>query len=155
MTLQEKKSNCFSIWWNRCWLFFFFFLIVSIVQNRVIRLSKGLLRETYSIKEFTFKPKLSIKALNWRLNYTWQGKNTLYILKYWMIFCILSKKLKQISHIVKKIETILAYCRKNWNTSCNLLKKINTFRILSKKNKRYSHPVKKIENCYAFCRKKN
>ena len=97
----RKKSNCFSTWWNRCWLFFF---IVSIVQNRVIRLSKGLLRETYSIKEFTFKPKLSIKVLNWRLNYTWQGKNTLFILKYLMIFCILSKKLKHILQMSKKLK---------------------------------------------------
>ena len=34
--------------------FFHKFLDVFIVQNRVIRLSKGLFRETYSIKEFTF-----------------------------------------------------------------------------------------------------
>ena len=34
--------------------FFHNFLDVFIVQNRVIRLSKGLFRETYSIKEFTF-----------------------------------------------------------------------------------------------------
>ena len=34
--------------------FFHNLLDVFIVQNRVIRLSKGLFRETYSIKEFTF-----------------------------------------------------------------------------------------------------
>ena len=80
-------------------VFWFFF-----VKYRIIRLSKGLLRETYSIKEFTFEPKLSIKASNWRLNYTWQDRNTLFILlKYLLVF---------------------ACCQKNWNTFCILSKKL-------------------------------
>ena len=33
--------------------FFHNFLDVYFVQNRILRLSKGLFRETYSIKEFT------------------------------------------------------------------------------------------------------
>ena len=39
--------------------FFHNFLDVFIVQNRVNRLSEGLSRETYSIKEFTFDPHIS------------------------------------------------------------------------------------------------
>ena len=39
--------------------FFHNFLDVYVVQNRVIRLSKGLFRETYSIKEFTFDPQIA------------------------------------------------------------------------------------------------
>ena len=38
------------------------FLDVFIVQNRVIRLSKGLFRETYSIKEFTFDPHIAYQS---------------------------------------------------------------------------------------------
>ena len=121
---------------------FFTFFGCFFVKYRFIRLSKGLVRETYSIKVFTFEPKLSIKASNWRLNYTWQARNTLFfVLKYLIVFCILSKKLKHISHIVQKIETFLAYCRKNWNSSCILLKKKNTFRIL----------IKKKETLFASC----
>ena len=36
--------------------FFHNFLDVYVVQNRVLRLSKGLFREIYSIKEFFFDP---------------------------------------------------------------------------------------------------
>ena len=32
------------------------------VQNRIIRLSKGLFRETYSIKEFTFDPHIAYQS---------------------------------------------------------------------------------------------
>ena len=42
--------------------FFHNFLDVFIVQNRVIRLSKGLFRETYSIKEFTFDPQIAYQC---------------------------------------------------------------------------------------------
>ena len=48
--------------------FFHNFLNVEFVQIRVLRLSKGLFRETYSIKEFTFE--LIIKAINLLLSYT-------------------------------------------------------------------------------------
>ena len=40
------------------------FLDVFIVQNRVIRLSKGLFRETYSINEFTFEPSIAYHSFN-------------------------------------------------------------------------------------------
>ena len=175
VTLQEKKSNCFSSWWNGCWLFFSFF-IVSIVQNRVIRLSKGLLRETYSIKEFTFEPKLSIKALNWRLNYTWQGKNTLFILlKYWMVFCIVSKnwntfafcqknwnifstlkkKLNQFLHFIENKETLFASCQKKKKHYLHPVKKNwKLFRILSKKFKHFLHIVEKLKHFLRFVEKK-
>ena len=39
--------------------FFHNFLDVYVVQNRVPRQSKGLFRETYSIKEFTFDPHIA------------------------------------------------------------------------------------------------
>ena len=52
--------------------FFHNFSDVYIVQNRVIRLSNGLFRETYSIKEFFFAyfHILRIKAINILLSYT-------------------------------------------------------------------------------------
>ena len=50
--------------------FFHNFLDVYVVQNRVLRLSKGLFRETYSIKEFTLIHILRIKAINLQLSYT-------------------------------------------------------------------------------------
>ena len=42
--------------------FFHIFLDVSVVQNRVLRLSKGLFRETYSIKEFTLDPHIAYQS---------------------------------------------------------------------------------------------
>ena len=44
--------------------FYFFheFLDVYVVQNRVPRLSKGLFRETYSIKEFIFDPHIAYQS---------------------------------------------------------------------------------------------
>ena len=42
--------------------FFHNFLDVFIVQNRVIRLSKYLFRETYSIKEFTCDPHIACQS---------------------------------------------------------------------------------------------
>ena len=38
------------------------FLDVNVVQNRVLRLSKGLFRETYSIKEFTFDSHIAYQS---------------------------------------------------------------------------------------------
>ena len=61
--------------------FFHNFLDVFIVQNRVNRLSKGLFRKTYSIKEFTFDSHIAYQILNLQLNYTSQGKN----------FCLFSR----------------------------------------------------------------
>ena len=57
---------------------FFTFFWTSIVKNRIIRLSKGLFREIYSIKEFILNHVLSIKALVLRLNYSRQGKKFVY-----------------------------------------------------------------------------
>ena len=42
--------------------FFQNFLDVYVVQNRVLRLSKGLLMETYSIKEFIFDPHIAYQS---------------------------------------------------------------------------------------------
>ena len=42
--------------------FFHNFLDVFIVQNRIIRLSKGLFRETYSIKEFNFDSHIAYQS---------------------------------------------------------------------------------------------
>ena len=42
--------------------FFHNFLDVYLVQNRVFRLSKGLFREIYSIKEFTFDPHIMYQS---------------------------------------------------------------------------------------------
>ena len=42
--------------------FFHNFLDVYVVQNRVFRLSKGLFRETYSIKEFVFDPYIAYQS---------------------------------------------------------------------------------------------
>ena len=38
------------------------FLDVYVVQNRVLRLCKGLFRETYSIKEFTFDSHIAYQS---------------------------------------------------------------------------------------------
>ena len=43
--------------------FFYNYLDVYVVQNRVIWLSKGLFRETYSIKEFTFDPQIAYQNI--------------------------------------------------------------------------------------------
>ena len=50
--------------------FFHNFLYVYVVQNRVLRLSKGLFRETYSIKSLLLVHRLRIKAINLLLSYT-------------------------------------------------------------------------------------
>ena len=42
--------------------FFHSFLNVFIVQNRDIRFSKSLFRETYSIKEFNFEPSVEYQS---------------------------------------------------------------------------------------------
>ena len=43
--------------------FFTIFLDLYVVQIRVLRLSKGLFRETYSIKVFTFDPHIAYQSL--------------------------------------------------------------------------------------------
>ena len=64
--------------------FFHKFLDVYVVQKRVLRLSKGLFRETYSSKSLLVIHILRVKASNLRLNYTSQGKK----------FCLFSRTWK-------------------------------------------------------------
>ena len=64
-TLQEKRKVPVDFFFDEKDVdsfFFHNFLDVFIVQNRVIRLSKGLFRETYSIKEFTFEPSIEYQS---------------------------------------------------------------------------------------------
>ena len=61
--------------------FFYNLLDVLIVQNRVIRLSKGLFRETYSIKEFTFDPHIAYKSFKFTAELYLTRKEILFILE--------------------------------------------------------------------------
>ena len=61
--------------------FFLNFLDVFIVQNRVIRLSKGVIRETYSIKEFTFDPKIAYRSFKLTAELHLTRKEILFILE--------------------------------------------------------------------------
>ena len=57
------------------------FLDVFIVQNRVIRLSKGLFRETYSIKEFTFDSHIAYQSFKLTAELHLTRKEILFILE--------------------------------------------------------------------------
>ena len=61
--------------------FFHSFLDVYIVQNRVIRLIKGLFRETYYIKEFIFDPHIAYQSYNFTAELHLTRKEILFILK--------------------------------------------------------------------------
>ena len=61
--------------------FFHNFLDVFIVQNRVIRLSKGLFRETYSIKEFTFDSHIVYQSFKFTAELHLTRKEILFILE--------------------------------------------------------------------------
>ena len=61
--------------------FFHNFLDVHIVQNRVIRLSKGLFRETYSIKEFIFDPHIAYQSYKLTAELHLTRKEILFILE--------------------------------------------------------------------------
>ena len=54
---------------------------VFIVQNRVIRLSKALLRETYSIKEFSFVPHIAYQSFKLTAELHLTRKEILFILE--------------------------------------------------------------------------
>ena len=54
---------------------------VFIVQNRVIRLSKGLFRETYSIKEFTFDSHIAYQSFKLTAELQLTRKEILFILE--------------------------------------------------------------------------
>ena len=61
--------------------FFHNFLDVFIVQNRVIRLSKNLFRETYSIKEFTFDSHIAYQSFKLTAELHLTRKKFLFILE--------------------------------------------------------------------------
>ena len=54
---------------------------VYVVQNRVIRLSKGLFRETYSIKKFTFDPHIAYQIFKLTAELHLKKKEFLFILE--------------------------------------------------------------------------
>ena len=61
--------------------FFHNFLDVYVVQNRVLRLSKGLFRETYSIKEFTCDPNIACQSFKLTVELHLKRKKILFILE--------------------------------------------------------------------------
>ena len=61
--------------------FFHNFLDVYVVQNRVLRLSKGLFRETYSIKEFTFDSHIAYQSYKLTAELHLTRKGNLFILE--------------------------------------------------------------------------
>ena len=64
VTLQEKNVLCDFFFDEKDALFNFFFnfLDVYVVQNKVLRLSKSFFRETLSIKEITFEPSFEYQS---------------------------------------------------------------------------------------------
>ena len=61
--------------------FFHNLLDVYVVQNRVLRLSKDLFRETYEIKEFTFNPHIAYQSYKLTAELHLTRKEILFILK--------------------------------------------------------------------------
>ena len=61
--------------------FFHNFLDVYVVQKRVLRLSKGLFRETYSIKEFIFGPHIAYQSYKLTAELHLTRKEILFILE--------------------------------------------------------------------------
>ena len=61
--------------------FFHNFLDVYVVQNRVLRLSKGLFGETYSIKEFTCDPHIACQSFKLTAELHLTRKKFLFILE--------------------------------------------------------------------------
>ena len=72
--------------------FFHNFLDVYVAQNRVLRLSKGLFRETYSIKEFIFDPHVAYQSYKLTAELHLTRKEILFILE----------KLKLIRKVVRQ-----------------------------------------------------
>ena len=60
--------------------FFYNFLDVYVVQNRVLRLSKGLFRETYTIKEFISDPHIAYQSYKLTAELHLTRKEILFIL---------------------------------------------------------------------------
>ena len=71
--------------------------------------------------------------------------------------------MKHFTQLVKKIETLFAFCQKmstifrilseKVEQFSHIVKKLKKFRILSKKVKHISHLVKKVETLFASCQK--
>ena len=61
--------------------FFHNFWDVYVVQNRVLRLTKGFFRETYSIKEFTFEPHITYQSYKLTAELHLTRNETLFILE--------------------------------------------------------------------------
>ena len=61
--------------------FFHNFLDVYVIQNRVLRISKCLFRETYSIKEFAFDPHITYQSYKLTAELQLTRKETLFILE--------------------------------------------------------------------------
>ena len=57
------------------------FLEVYVVQIRVLRLGKSLIRENYSIKEFTFDPHIAHQSYKLTAELHLTGKEILFILE--------------------------------------------------------------------------
>ena len=84
VTLQEKEKISIDFLIDEIDVdsyFFHNFLDVFIVPNRVIRLSKGLFRETYSIKEFTFDPHIAYQSFKLTAELHLTRKEILFILE--------------------------------------------------------------------------
>ena len=62
-------------------LAFFIFFWTVFKQNRFIRLSKGLVRETYSVKEVTFKPSIQYQIFKFTAELHLTRKEVLVILE--------------------------------------------------------------------------
>ena len=77
--------------------FFHNFSDVCVVQNRVLRLSKGLFGETYSIKEFTFDPHITYQSYKLTAEIHLTRREVLFILQ----------KLKSIKKSYDKISKTL------------------------------------------------
>ena len=65
--------------------FFHNFLDAYVVQNRVLRLSKGLFRGTYSIKEFTFDPHIAYQSFKLTAELHLTRKKILFNLENWKL----------------------------------------------------------------------
>ena len=85
VTLQEKKEkipiNFFIDEKDVDSYFFHKFLDVFIAQNRVLRLSKGLFGEIYSVKEFTFDPHIAYQSFKLTAELHLTRKEILFILE--------------------------------------------------------------------------
>ena len=82
VTLQEKKIPIDFLIDEIDVEYYFYhnFLDVYVVQNRVLRLSKGLFRETYSIKEFTCDPHIACQSFKLTVELHLTRKEILFIL---------------------------------------------------------------------------